>query len=185
MPAIQPLNIHVGRGDVYIDVDVPTTPPVPLVGQGVPATGRGIGATLDASNWIYRPTTFDIRTQQDTGVVGYVITEEDVRLEFVLGEITYQNLRDIMIGAKDQGSFITVGGNIVPVIKSVLIVAPKRDGSGGFIEAMIYQAAFTEDRTFTFSRAGQMAVRVVARSQAVLTRAQGDRQGFVHQNVSL
>ncbi len=183
MPATtNPIEIHVGRGDIWIGVTAPVTPPVPLVG-GIPTTGRFIGSTLEAASFIYRPTTFDIRTQQDTGVVGYVITEEDVRLEFQIGELSYQNLRDLLIGALDQGSFISLGSIIIPPTISVLLTAPKRSGGSAFIEAMIYNAVFSEDRAFPFARQSWTNVRIVGRAQVVPGRQQGDRLGFIHPNV--
>lgn len=192
MPAVtQPINIHVGRGDIWVGVDLPIGgSPVPLVG-GFPQTGRFFGATLAPANFIYRPTTFDILTQQDTSVQGYVITQEDLRLEFEIGEITYETLRDIWIGALDQGGFISLGGIVFPKVFSVLILAPKRLGSGtgvqpnlaSFIEAMIYTAVFTEDRSFPFARENWSNIRVVARAQGVPTRQQGDRLGFIHPHV--
>jgi hypothetical protein len=183
-PAVtQPINIHVGRGDLWIGVDVPLVPPVPLVG-GIPATGRFIGATIAPANFIYRPTTFDIMTQQDTSVQGYVNTAEDLRLEFELGEITYENLRDAWLGALDQGQFISLGGIVFPKTFSCLIIAPKRLGNGSaFIQAMIYSSVFTEDRQFPFARESWSNPRIVARGQGVPTRQQGDRLGFLHPHV--
>jgi hypothetical protein len=181
MPAINPLLIHVGRGELYIGVTIPATPPVALT-NGQPADGRYLGSTLDQCNMIYRPTTFDIRTQQSTTVVGYVITEEELRIEFGIGELTYENLRDTVMGARDNSGFITLGGNIVPATQSALIVAPRR--AGGYIEAMVYLGVFAEDRTFGFLRQSWMNPRVVIRAQGILTRVQGDQLGFFHPNVS-
>ncbi len=181
-PTITPINIHVGRGDLWIGVTAPASPPVPLIG-GMPATGRYVGATVAPANFIYRPTTFDIRTQQDTGIVGYVITEEDVRMEFEIGELTYENLRDFLIGAFDQGTFVSVGSIIIPTVTSILLTAPKRSGGNAFIEVMLYAAVFAEDRTFPFARESWANVRVIARGQATLTRTQGDRLAFLHPNV--
>ena len=134
MPPINPQLIHVGRGDVYIGVTIPVTPPVTLV-NGVPATGRFVGSTMDACQMIYRPTVYDIMTQQSTVMVGNVITQEDLRIEFSVGELSYEALRDFVIGAQDRGDFISVGGNIVPPVLSCLVVAPRR--AGGYIEAMV------------------------------------------------
>lgn len=179
--ATNPILIQVGRGDIYIGVPVPVVPPVPLNVDGSPATGgRFIGSTLDAANMIYRPTTFDIKTQQSTGNVGYVTIEEDLRIEFVPGELSYENLRDLTISRLDQGSFISVGGIIFPQLLSVLLVAPRR--AGGFISAMLYQCVFSEDRNWTFQRQGHQAPRVAARAQALTTRNFGDQLGYYHPN---
>jgi hypothetical protein len=191
MPAVtQPINIHVGAADIWIGVDVPAVPPVPLVG-GYPQTGRFVGATLAPANFIYRPTTFDIMTQQDTAVQGYVITQEDLRIEFEIGELTYETLRDIWIGSFDQGSYVSLGGIVFPKTFSVLLLVPKRLGSGtgvqptqsSFIQAMVYQAVFAEDRSLPFQREGHSNVRVVARAQGVSTRQRGDRLGYIHPHV--
>lgn len=182
MATITPINIHVGRGDLWISVTVPSTPPVALTG-GVPATGRFIGATVAPAQFMYQPRTFDIRTQQDTGIVGYVITEEDVRMEFEIGELVYENLRDFLIGAFDRTTFVSFGSIVFPATFSVLLIAPKRTGSSAFIEVMLYAAVFAEDRTFPFARESWTNVRIVARGQSTLTRVQGDRYGFFHPNV--
>lgn len=192
MPAVtQPINIHVGGAQIWLGVDVPAVPPVPLVG-GFPATGRFIGATLAPANFIYRPTIYDIMTQQSTAVVGTVITMEELRVEFEIGELTYETFRDMFIGGFDQGSYISLGGIVFPKTTSVMVIAPKRMGSGtgvqpnqaSFIQAMLYDAVFTEDRSFPFARESASNIRVVARAQSVTTRQQGDRLGFIHPHVT-
>jgi hypothetical protein len=182
MPSISPIDIHVGRGDIWITTTPPATPPVDLTG-GVPADGYFIGATIGPSAFHYRPATLDIKTQQDTGIVGFVITEEDTRLDFEVGEFTYASLRDFWLGGVASGTYITFGSQVFPNTFSVLIIAPKRSGGGAFIEVMLYNAIFAEERTLSFDRAGITTMKVVARAQSDLTRAQGDRQGFVHPNV--
>jgi hypothetical protein len=185
--AINPIDIHVGRGDIWIGVTPPATPPVPLVG-GLPADGRFIGATLAPATFTYRTSTYDIKTQQDTGIVGYVITEEEPRLEFEIGEITYENLRDFLLGAFGHGTYITFGSLVCPPTFSVLLIAPKRTtgclpGTGAFIEVMLYAAIFGEDRAFPFARESWTNAHIVARPLSTLTRQQGDRQGFFHPHV--
>jgi len=179
MPATNPILIHVGRGDIYLNVPVPVVPPVILSVDGSPLNAPSaiaVGSTLDAARMIYRPTTFDIKTQQSTGNVGYVTIEEDLRLEFTPGELGYDTIKNTTISRLDQGIGISLGGIIFPQIMSVLIVAPRR--AGGFIQAMIYQAVFSEDRTWEFRREGDTRPRVAARGQALTTRALGDQLGY-------
>lgn len=180
MPATNPILIHVGRGDIYIGTPVPAVPPVNLGVDGSPAGGVNVGSTLDVATLIYRPTTFDIKNQQSTGNVGYVTVEEDVRLEFHPGELSYANLRDLTISRLDQGTFISLGGIIFPTVLSCMVVAPRR--AGGFISAMIYQAIFSEDRSFAFQRQGHLSPRVAARGQAITTRNLGDQLAYFHPN---
>lgn len=180
MAATNPILIHVGRGDVFINTPVPVVPPVKLLVDGTPIGGTNVGSTLDVATLIYRPTTFDIKNQQSTGTVGYVTVEEDVRLEFHPGEMSYANLRDLTISRLDQGTFISLGGVIFPQLLSCMVVAPRR--AGGFISAMIYQAVFAEDRSFGFQRQGHLSVRVAARAQAVTTRTEGDQLAYFHPN---
>ena len=78
MATPQPELIHVGRGDLYIGVDVPTSGQVVPLIAGVPATGRFVGSTLAEAMWVYKPRSFDIRTQQSTGIQGYVVIEEEL-----------------------------------------------------------------------------------------------------------
>jgi len=183
MPATNPLLIHVGRGEIFIDVPLPQAGvPVRLNVDGTPFPGgRYVGSTLDAASFIYRPTTFDIKTQQATGNVGYVTIEEDLRLEFTIGELSYENIRDTTLSRLDQGSGISFGGVIFPITKAVLLVAPRR--AGGFQQAMIYQAIFSEERTFQFSRTGHLALKVVARALALTFRTEGDQLGHYFPNV--
>jgi hypothetical protein len=179
--AQNPILIHVGRGDIYINVPIPTVPPVPLNVDGSPQPGgRYIGSTLDAAALIVSPTTFDIETQQDTGNVGYVTIKEDARIEFTPGELSYENLRDLTLSRLDQVTGISFGGIIFPQLFSVLIVAPRR--AGGFISAMLYQAIFGEARNWAFARQNHQAPKVAARAQSLTTRNQGDRLGYYFPN---
>lgn len=181
MPTTNPILIHVGRADLYIDVPIPAFGAVPLLVDGSPATGgRQIGSTLDVATLIYRPTTFDIETQQSTGNVGYVTTKEELRIEFSPGELSYENLRDMTLSRLDRATHIAMGGIIFPQLKSVLLVAPRR--AGGYLSAMLYQAIFAEERSWAFNRAGHQAPKAVARAQALTTRVQGDQLGYYHPN---
>jgi hypothetical protein len=174
---VNPLNIHVGRGDVWIGVTVPAQgATVPLNGDGQPADGRMVGATLAGANWIYNPSPYKIRTQQSTMISGFVTIDEEVKMEFTIGEITYQNIKDMFSSPRDHTTFVSVGGLLVPDIKSCLIVAPRR--GGGFIEAMVYQAAFYGERNMSFQRERDMPVKVMAEGQADFTRALGDQGGY-------
>lgn len=182
MPATNPILIHVGRGDIFINVPPPAVipvaaPPVVLNPDGSPTTGgRYIGSTLGPARMIWRPRTFDIRSQQATSIVGYVITEDELNLEFEVGEIAYENLRDTIMGMLDQGGAVSMGGIIFPRVLSCLVVAPRR--AGGFMQGMIYQGVMGEDRTFEFNRAGQLSLRVVFRGQGITTRNLGDQLGY-------
>ena len=183
---INPQNIHVGRGDIWLGVALPPSGQVvPLDEFGQPKTGFNIGATIEGTNWIYRPTTLDIRTQQSPVLAGAVTTEEEMRLEFSVAEMTYVNFVNMFQTPKDQGGFISLGGLIIPVLNSVLVVSPLRVGnqSGGqlsnaYAQAMLYNAFFTEDRNVAFARQSITDVKVVARGLGVFTRVRGDQLGF-------
>jgi hypothetical protein len=185
MATPQPQFIHVGRGDVWIGVQLPPSgQPVVLLPGGVPSdgagnvSGRAVGSTLAESMWRYKPKTFDIRTQQNTGVAGYVIIEEDLEIEFTFGELAFENLRDLMGQGANQGDMISVGGIIVPSTPSVLLVAPRR--AGGFIQAMLYAAYFSGDKVWTAAREKDSPFKVLARGQALASRPLGDQLGFIH-----
>jgi hypothetical protein len=184
IPPIQPDLIHVGRGDLWVNVDVPVAPsvaPVALV-NGAPATGTYVGATLAAALLNYNPGIFDIVTQQATGVVGTVITAEEFSIEFTAGELTYANLKNFILGAGDGTTYVTVGGFIVPTITSLLMVAPRR--AGNYITVFIYKAAFIDNRQFSFNRTGQLEFRIRARAQADPARYLGANLGYFHPNQS-
>jgi hypothetical protein len=176
----QPQLIHVGRGDVYIGCDIPLDPPVPM-NNGIPTTGRFVGATMADAVWTYKPKSFDIKTQQSTGIVGYVVTDEELDLEFTFGQIEYRNLLDLMATPLDQQTFVSVGGRIFPTTQSCLIVAPRR--AGGFIQAFMYAAFFAMDRAFTFSREKDSPIKVTARALAIGTRLLGDQLGYIHPHI--
>lgn len=178
MPFSNPDLIHVGRGDIWIDVPVPAEGSlVPLDSQGNPGSGINIGSTLGPALYRYNVTTVDIRTQQSTMVVGYVTNEEDVRMEFEVGELTYENLKRMLLTPKALSGYVAMGGLIVPDTHSFMLVAPRR--AGGFIEAMVYKAVAVENREFSFNRAGVMSIKTIVRGQAVTTRSLGDQGGFV------
>jgi len=171
----------VARGNLWLDCPVPATPPVPLV-NGEPATGTSVGATMGPANVRYRPTALDIMIQQTTVIVDQVITAEDLRIEFTLGEITYDNLVNFFMGATPHTTYVSLGGRLFPKEASVVLVSPRRDGT--FFQAMLYRATFSEERDLAAAREAVMAPRVVARGLGVLTRAQGDQVGFIHTNVT-
>src|SRR6266850_191212 len=102
MANITPANIHVGRADVWVGSNVPATGNVVALTAGDPGTGTFIGATLGPASFIYRPSTFDIRTEQDPGIVASVVTEEELRAEFDLGELAYAKLSLTLINLTTQ-----------------------------------------------------------------------------------
>jgi len=178
-------NIHIGAGFVYFGVTVPVTPPVPLTPEGTPSDGTGtfVGGTLEGANLIYRPTTVDVRTQQ-SGVLAVSVTNvEDMHIEFTIGELTFANLKQLILGGGTSPipPNVSLGGQIVPLTASVLLVAPRRNGA--FIEVMIYQAYFPMDRTIMFARERESMMKVTARGLGQFTRARGDQLGFINTNV--
>lgn len=181
MPLVTPENIQVARGDLWLDVDVPTSGAVPLV-NGEPASGTSVGATMGPANVRYRPTALDIMIQQTTVIVDQVITAEDLRIEFTLGEITYDNLVNFFMGSTGNGDYITLGGRTFPKEASVLLVSPRRDGT--YFQAMLYRATFSEERDLAAAREAVMAPRVIARGLGVLSRPIGDQVGYVHPAVT-
>lgn len=173
-----PGNIHIGPGEVYISVTVPATGSSVALTNGAPATGTHVGATLGPAVWRYRASPFVIRQEQTPAPVGEYIQEEDLQIEFTLGELTYANLKLILAKPGDQTSFVSVGGQSVPNTASVLIVSKKRDGK--YVEAMVYSATFVEDRSFEVQRRGTTGVRIMCHGIGDVTRADGDQLGFMH-----
>jgi len=176
VPPIQPELIHVGRADLWVDVDVPVFPAIVPIPGGVPATGDYVGATMDATIVNYNPSIFDIITQQTTGVVGTIITAEELSMQISLGELTYQHLKRFLLGAADGTTFIHIGGITIPTPTSVLLVAPRR--AGGFITVFLYSAVFIDNRQFSFNRAGNLVHQVRARSQMDIARPLGAQLGY-------
>jgi hypothetical protein len=167
-----------GRGDIFMGVTVPAPGSiVPLV-NGIPQSGTFVGSTMGDAVWSFKPKHYTIKTQQATGPVGYVITDDEATLDFTFGEFTYRNLLNLMAPALDQITYVSVGGLIFPNIPSCLIVAPRR--AGGYIQAMIYAAYFGGDRVLTFAREKDSPIKVTAMAQAVTTRPLGDQLGYVH-----
>ncbi len=176
-------NIHIGRGDIYLGCTVPGTPPVPLV-AGVPQTGVFVGGTLGPAMINYKVTTVDVRTQQSGVLAISVVNTEDLECEFEIGELTFANIQAFFLGAgiSPFGSpTASFGGQVAPVFQSLLIVAPKRDGS--FHQFMIYNSYFPRDRQVTFAREKETAVKITGVGIGVFTRARGDQLGFWNTNV--
>jgi hypothetical protein len=151
--AIHPENIQVGRGEISFGVPIPATgSTVPLDANGIPTIGgQHMGATLTAPVWIYRPSALDINIEQSTGLVGQVLTAEELRIEFELGEITAANVKNYFLGGSVQGTppneFTSFGDNLYPFLSSMLIVSPMRSVAGKYIEAMLYKCSFPEERS--------------------------------------
>lgn len=177
MPVITPANIQVARGNIWLGVTVPATPPVPLI-NGEPATGTSVGATMGPASVRYRPTALDIIIQQTTVIVDQVITAEDLRIEFTLGEMTYNNLVRFFMGATGVTTYVTLGGRLFPAEASVLLVSPRRNGT--YFQAMLYRATFSEERELAAAREAVMAPRVISRGLGDLSRTEGDQVGFIH-----
>jgi hypothetical protein len=177
-------KIEVGMGEIFLDVVVPVTPPIALVG-GVPTSGAFIGATLSPCMFNYRIRTLDIRIQQDTGIADAVIIEEDGGAEFEVAEFTYDTLKRVFMGAKDASTGITFGGNIITPKHSVCIVSQRRSVPGTYKVAMLYSALLgTDGVRLPFARESESKFPIRVTGTSFLSaRPIGDRQGFVFPDV--
>jgi hypothetical protein len=178
-------NIHVGRADIWFGGAPPVSgATVPMTG-GQPTTQAPsvngwnyVGLTLGGANFIYHPTVFEIMTEQTTAPVGAVTTQEEMRIEFGLAEVGYTQLKQLVTGAQDQGTFISLGGKTFPVTTALLLIAPRR--YGGFIQMCLYNAVMTDDRNFNVARAAAMNPKIVAKGLADPSRNNGDQVGYIN-----
>lgn len=189
MPNINVQNIHIGRAEIFIGVAIPNTGAAVVLTTdtftgGAPSGGTYIGATLGPAQMTYKTATLDVRSEQDTGIVVAVVTQEELSMEFDLGELSYTNLKNVLLEFGDQTTFVSMGGKFAVQTASVLAVSPKRDGVT-YVEAMIYQAFFPQDRVIPMSRAGETKIKVVAQGLSQTYRTRGDRLGFVHPGIAL
>lgn len=178
-------HIEVGKGEIFIDVDVPTTPPIALSG-GTPTSGVFIGATLSACMFNYKIRTLDIRIQQDTGIVDAVIIEEDGGAEFEIAEFSYETLKRVLMGAKDATTGITFGGKISTPKHSVVVVSPRRLSDTVYKVAMLYSALMgVTGASIPFARETETKWKVQVTGTSFLSsRAVGDRQGFIFPDIT-
>ncbi len=175
---VNPDAIHVGRGDIYVGVPIPVTPPVALQ-NGIPLSGTFIGGTLEPASLNYKVTTVDVRTQQSGVLAISVVNTEDLELEFTIGEMTFNNLQSFILGSgiSPFGSpTVSFGGQVIPNTTGLLMVVPTR--TGYFMEIMIYQAYFPRDRVIAFAREKETMMKVTAVGFGQFNRARGDQLGF-------
>lgn len=177
-----PSNIHIGGANVYFGVAVPTAGNSVALTAGLPGSGTDVGATQGPAKWTFKSTNYHIRSEQFPSAIGSAITEDSLRIEFVLGEMAYANFKALLAAVKDNTTFVGVGGLFVPTQNSILLVSPKRGGN--YIEAMIYSAVFVDGADVELTRSKETGVRIACEGIAQTTRTAGDHLGFLATNVT-
>ena len=196
MPAFDSTKIHIGQGDLFVGGTAPTAgtdPTDPTAGTpsalvtattgfaGVSTTGDYVGATNGPATFTYRPTFYQVMTEQAFSEVITVPTAEETSLAFNALESTYENIHTALgqtvtrVVGTGVLSNTNYGGGLPTVpVAPVVLLSRKRSGTGYWI-VCIYQGYSAEGAALNFERRAETRIPVTIRALADGNRPLGDQ----------
>jgi hypothetical protein len=193
-------KIHLGAGEIFVTSDLtaaptsgvdktdPTSSGLMAMASNFTApstsaspTWRNPGFTQGPATLIYRPTYYQVVTEQAFAEVITTPTAEESSLNFVMLEADYRNFAfqmgqgttHVVTGPPVQNA-IHVGGKATVTCSVVVMCSRKRSGVGYHL-LTLYQAYSNEGSTSNFERRAELRLPVVARTLADATRPVGDQ----------
>ncbi|HVB56432.1 MAG TPA: hypothetical protein VNE63_08385 [Candidatus Acidoferrales bacterium] len=196
MANVDVTKIHQGPGKLWLDVTVPTSGNRLVIdSSGTPTVGTPLfaGATDGAATIVLTPKLAEINADQVAGPVDVVMTAEAADIEVTLMESDLAKLKSYIV----NGSFttgtdstlpagsqtyeeISFGGLIAIPKTSVAVISARRDASGKFVVAQLYQAYQAEAVQVPFQRAKVTTYKVKFAGLADPTRPIGDQVGKIY-----
>lgn len=196
MAATDVSKIHIGNGDIWTGGTAPAAgsdPTDPTAGTpsalNAMATGftdptsggTYVGATQGPATLTYRPTFYQVETEQSYAPVITTPSTEEATLGFNALELTYANLHSAfgqtktrVVGAGVLSNTNYVGGlRTVPVEVAVLL-SRKRSGVGYWLTTF-YQGYSREGSTLPHERRAETRLPVTIHGLALPTRPEGDQ----------
>lgn len=189
-------NIHIGQGEVWIggtppaagsDLTDPTAGTPSAVNAmttayAAPTTGGVyVGFTNGPATLNYRPTYYNVVTEQAFAEVVTIPTNEEASLTFTMVETGYVNLatsigqsKTRVVAGPPAFDAIYVGSKSVITTSVVAVLSRKRSGNGYYI-GTLYQAYSMEGANFNMERRAESKIPVTMRCLADVTRPQGDQ----------
>lgn len=191
MPAIDQQKIQIGQGDIWVGGTAPAAGSDPLdptsstvntmtTGFNAPASGGTyVGATNGAATLTYRPTYYNVVTEQAFADVVTIPTAEETTLAFNALEMTYQNIQTALsqsttLAGGAAGNVNFVGSKPGVTTAVVVLCSRKRTGTGYFL-LTIYQGYSSEGVAINFERRAESRLPVTIRALADLSRPEGDQ----------
>lgn len=185
-------KIHIGQGDVWLGGTAPTggtdmTDPTSSVVNSMtslfaaPASGgTAVGFTNGPATLTYKPTYYNVETEQAFAEVLVVPTAEECSVDFVMLEASYTNLNKAM-GQATSAVNVTGGSNTnfvggKPTVTTFLLAlcSRKRTATGYYL-LTIYQVYSMDGVALNFERRKETQNKVTMRALADVTRPTGDQ----------
>lgn len=186
-------KIHIGEGDVWIGGTAPTAgsdPTDPTAGTpsalnamtagfAAPTSGGTyVGSTQGAATFTYRPSFYQVETEQSYAPVITTPSTEECTLGITVLEVTYQNIKNAFGQVKTRVSGsdgVVYGGGlrVVPVAVTSML-SRKRTGAGYFL-ITIYQGYSREGAQVGFERRAESRMPITIHGLADPTRPEGDQ----------
>lgn len=193
-------KVQLGPGDVWVTSDLtaapakgvdltdPTTSALMAftTGYGAPTTSaspswRYIGFTNGAATLTYRPTFYQVETEQTFAPIITTPTAEEASLAFTMLEADYRNLSlgmslattKVNAGAPVNNA-IYVGGK-TGLNSSVFVLLSRKFSGVGYYVLTLYKAYSADGVALPFDRRAEMRIGVTVRCLADATRPVGDQ----------
>jgi len=196
MANVDVTKIHQGPGKLWLDVSIPASGNrLAIDAGGTPTAGTPVfaGATEGAATIVLTPKLEEINADQVAGPVDVVMTAEAASIEVTLMESDLAKLKNYIV----HGSFstgtdstlpagsqnyeeISFGGLLAIPKTSVAVISARRDASGKFVVAQLYQAYQVEAVQVPFQRAKVTTYKVKFAGLADPTRTVGDQVGKIY-----
>jgi hypothetical protein len=188
--------IHQGPGKLWLDVAVPASGNRLVIdSSGTPSAGSPVfaGATEGAATIVLTPKLEEINADQVAGPVDVVMTAEAASIEVTLMESDLAKLKNYIVnGSFSTGTDSTLpagsqayeevsfGGLIAIPKTSVAVISARRDDSGKFVVAQLYQAYQAEAVQVPFTRTKATTYKVKFAGLADPARSVGDQVGKIY-----
>ncbi|MEJ2010134.1 MAG: hypothetical protein P8Z30_18595 [Acidobacteriota bacterium] len=199
MANVDVTKIHQGPGKLWLDVTVPTTGNRLIIdSSGTPTEGTPAfaGATDGAATMVLTPQLAEINADQVAGPVDVVMTGEAASIEVTLKESDLARLQNYIVhGTFSTGTDsslptgsqsyeeISFGGLMAIPKASVAVISARRDSSGKFVVAQLYQAYQAEAVQLPFQRAKETTYKIKFEGLADPSRPVGDQVGKIYRQV--
>lgn len=186
-------KIHIGQGDVWLggtapaaggDMTDPTSSTVNTMTSlfAAPTSGgTAVGFTNGPATLTYKPTYYNVETEQAFAEVLVIPTAEECSVDFVMLEASYTNLNRAMGQATSEvnaGAPVNnvnfVGGKATVTTFLLALCSRKRTATGYYL-LTVYQVYSMDGVALNFERRKEMQNKVTMRALADTSRPVGDQ----------
>jgi hypothetical protein len=186
-------KIHIGQGDVWLggtaptaglDLTDPTSSSINTMTTNFAAPtsgGTAVGFTNGPATLTYKPTYYNVETEQAFAEVLVIPTAEECSVEFTMLESSYTNLNKAMGQATSEvnagvpiNNTNFVGGKATVNTFLLALNSRKRTGIGYYL-LTVYQVYSMDGVALNFERRKEMQNKVTMRALADTARPVGDQ----------